>query len=186
MIPEFMRKGVAITMLIVFLLNVLGYYGVFVGLRLRNVQELVQKLDDNRYEASETSTFKIPVTIPYYTDSDEFERVDGEFEHNGDIYRLVKQRLYQDTLHIVCIKDQESKNINQVLTDYVKTFTDKTENAKQGSKTVQFSLIKDYISFSITIGNDSFGWESTMDYSRSANNLIPTFATSVIHPPERA
>jgi len=182
---HFMRKGVALIMLFVFLLNVLGYYGIFMGLRLRNVQQLVQKLDDNSYKASETVTFKMPITVPYYTDSRDFERVDGEFEHNGEVYRLVKQKLSQDTLYVVCVKDLESKKINQVLADYVKTFTDKPASGKQGAKTAP-SLIKDFISFSVTISNTSSGWESTTDYSLSPENLIPTFAPSVVHPPERA
>ncbi len=139
-----MRKGVALIMLFVFLLNVLGYYGIFVGLRLRNVQELVQKLDNNSYKESETVTFKMPITVPYYNEARDFERVDGEFEHNGEVYRLVKQKLSQDTLYIVCVKDQESKKINQVLADYVKTFTDKPSSAKQGTKTAPSLSIYPY------------------------------------------
>lgn len=180
-----MRKGVALIMLFVFLLNVLGYYGVFVGLRLRNVQELVQKLDNNSYDESEMITFKMPISVPYLGDSPGFERVDGEFEHNGEVYRLVKQKLLQDTLHVVCVKDLESKNINQVLADYVKTFTDKPASAKQGTKTAP-SLIKDYISFAIVMDRKASGWESITLYSLSPESLIPTFASSVVHPPERA
>jgi hypothetical protein len=149
------------------------------------VQELIQKLDDNAYNASEAITFKMPITVPYNTDSRDFERVDGEFEHNGDVYRLVKQKLAQDTLYIVCVKDQESKKINQVLADYVKTFTDKPASAKQGAKTAP-TLIKDFISFSVAISNTSSGWETLTDYFLSPENLIPTFTSSVVHPPERA
>ncbi len=179
-----MKRIFSIVMLFLFLLNVLGYYGVFVGLRFKNVQDLVQKLDENAYESSETFTFKIPITVPYYTDSRDFERVDGEFEHDGEVYRLVKQRLHQDTLSIVCVKDNESKKINAALADYVKTFTDKPESTKQGVKTLQ--LIKDYIPFSIAVDTNSTGWEITSHYSIEPQNLIPSFATSIIHPPERA
>jgi hypothetical protein len=181
-----MRKSIALIMLFVFLLNVLGYYGLFIGLRLRNVQELVQRLNNDTYKESETATFKIPLTVPYYTDSRDFERVDGEFEHNGEVYRLVKQKLAQDTLYIVCIKDQESKKINQVLMDYVKTFTDKPSSTKQGSKTIAPSLIKDFIPFSVAIGNIASGWEFTTCYSLSFRNFVPAFSSSIIHPPERA
>ena len=34
-----------------------------------------------------------------------YERVNGEFEHNGEFFKLVKQKLENDTLNIVCIKD---------------------------------------------------------------------------------
>lgn len=183
-----MRKLVSIVMLFVFLLNVLGYYGIFIGLRLKNVQELVQRLDSNTYSQSETFTFEIPLTVPYYTNSQsEYQRVDGEFEHNGEVYRLVKQKLTQDALYVVCVKDQGSKNINQALADYVKTFSDKPESGKQGAKTITApSLIKDYISFTIAIDNNSFGWESITTNPISLKNLIPTFSPSFVHPPERA
>lgn len=180
----FMKRIFSIVMLFLFLLNVLGYYGVFVGLRFKNVQELVQKLDNDSYKSSETFTFKIPLTVPYYTDSRDFERVDGEFEHEGEVYRLVKQRLHQDTLSIVCVKDHESKKINSALEDYVKTFADNPENAKQGVKSLQ--LIKDYIPFSIELDKNSAGWEITANYFIVPQSLIPSFSTSVIHPPERA
>jgi hypothetical protein len=179
------KRLVAIIMLFLFLLNVMGYYGIFVGLRHINVQELVQKLDDNSYKESETTTFKIPLTVPYYTDSRDFERVNGEFEHNGEVYRLVKQKLSQDTLQIVCVKDNESKKINQVLTDYVKTFTDKPGQSKQNAKSLQV-LIKDFIAFSVTITSNSFGWEHTTDFTSTIQSFDPSFSSSIIHPPERA
>jgi hypothetical protein len=72
---------------------------------------------------SETVTLKVPVAIPYLQNTD-FERVNGEFEHNGEFFRLVKQRFASDTLYIVCIKDTRSKHIKQALAEYVKTFSD--------------------------------------------------------------
>jgi hypothetical protein len=180
-----MKRLVTIVMLCLFLLNVLGYYGIFLGLRHMSVQELVQRLDSDSYRESETTTFKIPLTVPYYTDSRDFERVNGEFEFNGEVYRLVKQRLHQDTLHIVCVKDNESKKINQVLADYVKTFTDKPCNSKQSTKSL-LGLIKDFIPFSVSVDTNSFGWEHRLDYSSLLQSFNATFYSSIIHPPERA
>jgi hypothetical protein len=180
-----MKRLVAIVMLFLFLLNVLGYYGIFIGLRHINVQKLVQKLDNDSYRESETTTFKIPLTVPYYTDSRDFERVNGEFEFSGEVYRLVKQRLHQDTLHIVCVRDNESKKINQVLADYVKTFTDKPGNSKHSTKSLQV-LIKDFIPFSVSVDTNSFGWEYALDYASLLQSFNPTFHSSIIHPPERA
>jgi hypothetical protein len=180
-----MKRLFATVMLILFLLNVVGYYGIFVGLRHMNVQQLVQQLDENSFQESETTTFKIPITVPYYTDSRDFERVNGEFQHNGEVYRLVKQKLQKDTLHIVCVKDNQSKKINQVLEDYVKTFTDKPGESKQSTKSLQV-LIKDFIPFSVSISNKSFGWEHSVNHLSILPNFTPTFYSSIIHPPEQA
>jgi hypothetical protein len=45
----------------------------------------------------ETILLKIPVAVPYQIDSEGYERVDGEFEHQGEFYRLVKQKYQNDT-----------------------------------------------------------------------------------------
>ena len=77
------------------------------GLRYQNNVEMLEKLDLEDYNEAEMITVKIPISVPYASDSEEFERVDGLFEHKGEFYRLVKQRLFLDTLYVVCVKDQE-------------------------------------------------------------------------------
>jgi hypothetical protein len=180
-----LRKTFAIVFLTLLLLNILGYYGLFLGLMYQNDRVMTQKLDDDQYDDAETVSIKIPITIPYVTDSHDFQRVDGVFEHEGDFYRLVKQKLQLDTLHIVCVKDQQSKRINQALTDYVQTFTDKPSTEKQ--HTLTFSdFIKDYLTTSVSLSNLSFGWQLEAAQTTSVITFLPTYNPSIVHPPERA
>ena len=178
-----MKKLLSIILLFLFLLNVLGYYGVFVGLQVKTTQQMRQDFDDENYLHQEI-TLKVPLTVPYSTDSREFRRVDGEFEHQGEVYRLVKQRLQSDTLYIVCVKDNTSKRINQALADYVKTFTDKPVSSKGNSKSVQ-NLIKDYISHSISIEKQESGWEKSITFP-SLNHSYELVNSSVTGPPPKA
>lgn len=154
-----MKRGFTIFLLALFLLNVLGYYGVFIGLQFKNTQDMQTRFDNEEYSRTQEITIKVPLTVPYATDSREYTRVDGEFEHLGEVYRMVKQKLQSDTLYIVCVKDKTSKDINQALADYVKTFTDKPGNEKGNSKTTQ-NLIKDYIVSSTTLQKISEGWKN--------------------------
>ncbi|MBL7863221.1 MAG: hypothetical protein JNJ65_18825 [Cyclobacteriaceae bacterium] len=156
-----MKRGFSIFLLAIFLLNVLGYYGVFVGLQFKNIQELQARFDDDDYAREYEVTIKVPITIPYATDSRDYTRVDGEFEHQGEVYRMVKQKLQKDTLYIVCVKDLTSKDIKQALADYVKTFTDKPVNEKSQAKSLQ-NLIKDYIVTSTTLESTSDGWNHVL------------------------
>lgn len=148
-------------MLALFLLNVLGYYGVFVGLQFKNSREMQARFDNEDYARTQEITIKVPITVPYATDSREYTRVDGEFEHQGEVYRMVKQKLQSDTLYIVCVKDNISKDIKQALVDYVKTFTDKPVSEKSNSKTAQ-NLIKDYMISSTTLQTISDGWNNRL------------------------
>jgi hypothetical protein len=107
------KKSLTLVLLVLFLFNVLGYYGVFVGLQFANEREMKALFDDTNFLPEEEITIKVPITIPYATDSREFSRVDGEFEHDGEVYRMVKQRYIGDTLYMVCVKDNNSKEIKQ-------------------------------------------------------------------------
>lgn len=155
------KKGITIVLLIIFLLNVLGYYGVFMGLQFVNGKEMRALFDDDNFLPEEEITIKVPITIPYASDSRGFTRVDGEFEHEGQIYRMVKQRYISDTLQIVCVRDSKSMEIKRALKDYVKSFSDKPSSEKGHVKTIQ-NFIKDYISCSTTLQSEVKGWNKEL------------------------
>lgn len=142
-------------------------------------------IDADVYDQSSTITLKVPVSMPYMPDQSDFQRVDGEFEHNGQLYRLVKQRYVKDTLTVICLKDTEHKNINLALSNYVKTFTDKAADTKPTSKTT-ITFIKDYLPTSFGICSVTEGWALIILYNSHFQSLIPTFSSSIIHPPEKA
>lgn len=49
-------------MLVLFLMNMLGLYGVFLGVKFKYDQEVAQNLDDNIYAGVDEITFKVPLT----------------------------------------------------------------------------------------------------------------------------
>ena len=180
-----MKRLTTILLVALLLFNVLGYYGVFVGLQYQNSRNQISRLDAELYDESETFTLKVPISIPYAVDQTEFERVDGEFEHEGQFYRMVKQKLSNDTLHIVCIKDHQGTRITKALKDYVKSFTDKPAHGKSDGKST-ITLMKDYIPSAYSIGHGSDGWSTMITPFKPSENLVPSFCASIVHPPERA
>ena len=178
------RKLFSILFALLLLLNVMGYYGVFLGLQYKNDREMIQKFDAENYSDSEIVTIKIPISIPYASDSKEFQRVDGKFEHNGEFYRLVKQKLSQDTLYVACVKDYENKRIDDAMTSFVKTFTDKPVDNQSSAKIV-ITFIKDYIPQSFTVQHLTLGWETDVVKESSCSVLKSSFNSTIIHPPER-
>ena len=161
----------------------MGYYGVFLGLQYKNDKDMIRKLDAENYSDSETVTIKVPISIPYATDTEDFQRVDGKFEHNGEFYRLVKQKLSQDTLYVVCVKDHENKRIDDAITSFVKTFTDKPSDHSNSKIVVSF--IKDYIQQTFSMQPLSHGWMADVVKESSCSVLISSFYPSIVHPPER-
>lgn len=138
-----MKRILSIALLIVFLFNVGGYYIVFLGLIKRADSELIKRLDANLYSQEETIELKIPLTLPYPIQEEDFKRVDGKFELNGEIYKLVKHKMEKDTVYIVCIKDQQSKKLTKAMAEYANTTSDLPSSSK---KAIHFfgKLLKDF------------------------------------------
>jgi hypothetical protein len=95
----------------------------------------------------------------------------------------VKQRLTSDTLYIVCVRDKQSKDIQEALTNYVKTFTDKPLDNHSKSTTADFS--KDYCSPVFSMDHLSSGWSVAVVRQTSILILNSTFCPSITLPPER-
>jgi hypothetical protein len=181
-----LKRLTTILLTALLLLHVLGYYGLFLGLQYQNNQALIQRLDNESYRTDETVTLRIPLSVPYVDNDAEYQRVDGEFEHEGELYHMVKQRLSRDTLYMVCIKDHQGNRISHALKDYVKTFADgKATDGKAPAKTFT-SFSKDYMTSSYTIAESAEGWyAAAIATPAQPQSLEHTFCASIVHPPER-
>jgi hypothetical protein len=161
----------------------MGYYVILVGMRHEHDLTVTKTLDTDHYDVSQAVTLKLPMSVPYMQDNDDFVRVDGVIEHEGEHYRLVKQKYANDTLTIICVRDAARKKITEDMANYVSTFTDKipghSDNAKQS-----ITFIKDFLPQSTVIASLASGWESTIQHQRFSYNIIDSFEPSVIHPPE--
>lgn len=114
-----MKKGLSILLLTLFLFNVGGYYIVYWAVRFQTDQQLTERLDADLYDLSETIELKIPVALPYPIQPQGFQRVEGRFEHNGEFFKLIKHKLHNDTLYVVCIRDVETRHLVRTMNEYV-------------------------------------------------------------------
>jgi len=178
-----LKRLLAISLIAILLLNTMGYYVILLSMQYRHDAAVIKALDADHYEASNAVTLKFPISVPYLSDNNDFERVDGLIVHDGEHYRLVKQKYAKDTLTIVCIRDTERKKINDDMSEYVKSFTDKASGQTNSTKQ-SIDFIKDYLPQYIAVNSLTFGWESKIQYLSFSNVLISSFEPSVVHPPE--
>ncbi|MBL0742966.1 hypothetical protein [Chryseolinea lacunae] len=139
-----MKRFLSIVLLSVFLFNVIGYHPMFWALRYQARMEMAQRLDSETYTADETITIKVPLAVPYNTFNPDYERATGTFEHHGEFFTLVKQKLAMDTLYVVCIKDHKERQLHAAMTDFIKLSCD-IPSASQKTLKLLSGLIKDYL-----------------------------------------
>jgi hypothetical protein len=178
------KRLFASLILVLFLLNVLGYYGIYSGLISKSADELTNRIEDDSDAVGATMTFKVPITIPYAVDSREYEPINTQYVFEGKVFQLVKQKLVKDTLYLVAVQDVQSSMWSKALAEYVMSFGDTQQDTKDMSSAQGF--IKDFVSLSISLGAQTAGWVLFTEPSFSVTNIIGTFSASVVHPPERA
>lgn len=126
-----MRKLAAIFMLSVFTFNIGGYQLFYNYLANKSDVTLEKALDQKEYDEAELITIKQPTNLPYYTNSKEFQRIDGEVEMNGIKYKYVKCRIYNDSLEMLCIPNRTKMQIEQSKNEYAKVAHDFQQDNKQ-------------------------------------------------------
>lgn len=176
------KKLFSITLLALFLFQFVGYYFIYVGLRYQAKSDLMTRLDARDYSSDETITLKIPFTLPYWMNSREYERVNGEFQYEGEFYKLVEQKLENDTLYVVCLKDAQERKLYEAMTDYVKLTNDLPASSQKNIKLFG-SLMKDYVKgVNAEILKVQLGWSQERQFGTPAFHLI-TLSSPIFSPP---
>lgn len=72
------------------------------------------------YSNTELVHIKIPVLLPYSTNWSDYERYDGEVEYMGIYYKYVKRKIYNDTLHLLCLPDFKRTRLQSAENNYAR------------------------------------------------------------------
>lgn len=160
----------------------MGYHALFFGLRIQNDTIAREDILNERYEAHQTVTLRIPLNLPYAYDQHNFQLTEGKFEFHGKIYQLVDQRVTQDTLYLTCLHDERNTTLEKDYSDFVKSFADQHSSQKA---TTLISFIKEYVGSNCDIKPVDLGWSNFIGYRTNENLLLSSYQVSIIHPPER-
>ena len=113
-----LKKLTAILLLLLFVFNIIGYKLLMQFVIDVASSRLESKLDDGRFNDADLVALKIPLNLPYNNNWSEFERVNGEITIGNIIYKYVKQKVFNDTLILLCIPHDSKTIIEQTTADY--------------------------------------------------------------------
>jgi hypothetical protein len=134
-----LNRILTIILLGLLLFNWCGYQMLNAWLEDRATDKLQLQLDDNKYDESDLVSVKVPaIHLSYYNNSEQFERAEGQIEIDGLQYSLVKRRLYNDSIEMLCIPNSEATYLKRAGYDYFKLVFDLQRPG--GKKTGSHSL----------------------------------------------
>lgn len=136
-----MRKIVAISILLILSFNWFGYRFVFDYLENRHNLQFESELDSDGYNENELISIRTAFALPYFVNSNKFERWNGEIEINGIQYKYVKRRFYNDSLELLCIPNYKGMQLKKAEQNYFRFANDiqqNDQNKKQGQNQLAF------------------------------------------------
>lgn len=90
---------------------------------------LEARLDKKKYDESELISIKVAVvSLPYYTATGIFERVNGHIEIRGILYKYVERRLFNDSVELMCIPNHAAMELRTAKDDFFKLVNDLPQN----------------------------------------------------------
>jgi len=145
-----LKKVIAILFLGIMLFNGFGYRIVSNYFDQKASDHLTILIEQNNYNESELVSIKTPINLPYYSNNPKFERLDGEMEIDGIVYQYVERRVYNDSLEIRILPNQDRMHIknakdsfDQLAADFEQKLTDKKSIPvnKSSVKVISFDYI---------------------------------------------
>lgn len=128
------KKTVTICLFAIYLFNQGGYSIFFHWMIIHSSRQTSASINSGSFADDELVHLKIPVLLPYSTNWNEYERYDGEVEYEGVYYHYVKRKIYNDTLHLLCLPDFKRTRLQQFENDYASQVNNL--NSSSGDKSI--------------------------------------------------
>lgn len=114
---------------------------MFYSLEQQGNKALVNKIDKNVYNDADLVTITVPLSMPYLTDSKDFERKDGEIALDGKIYHYVKQKVSQGNLILMCLPDEQKMHLEYAKGEFFKLANELQNNNSASKKSGENSQV---------------------------------------------
>ncbi len=131
--------------------------------------QLQNSLDKKQYSEADLIIIRVPLLLPYVTDTREFQRTDGEVNVNGKIYCYVKSKIEKGEYVLMCLPDHNKQQIEKAKEDFFKDANELLQNGsskKSGSS--KLGLFKNLLS-EYNCNSLSFNHPVTDNGSRNYN-----------------
>jgi hypothetical protein len=126
----------------VLLFNLCGYRLVIDYLQQRHTEELTAQLDKDEYADADLISIKTALSLPYYTATMDFERIDGSIRIDGVEYTYVKRRIINDSLELLCLPNPVKQKLQTAKADFFKLSNDlqRPESNKKAAAVIKTVL----------------------------------------------
>jgi hypothetical protein len=177
------KKLCSLLFLFLIVFNTIGNYALLFLVKQQLSSQILQRIECNADELSGNLVLTFPITLPYSTDSEEYTRIDGEISYGGEVYQLVKQKIYQNVLYLVCIKDNKGKWANEVIEKFAESTSGQQQEQSKSGILLFGSMAKYFVLTVLSSREHNDGWCRTLKHIPLSESYSYSGSNSIFHPP---
>ena len=168
----------------------MGYRAWYYFTQMQSDIALQASLNRDEYDESHLITIRIPLSLPYQTDSKDFQRIAGEVTFEGKIYKYVKRKVENGEFVLLCLPDYKKMRMEKAKHSFFEFANDLTQNdnskKSDNSKTGAFKkLLSEYDQYSFIINTNSPGnILQSFVFTYKEKNLLTSPHISPEQPPD--
>lgn len=145
---------------------------------------MVRQLDAHQYSDHELFVVKVPLYLPYLSNRNEYERIDGEMEVDGIYYNYVKRKVCNDTLFLLCVPNKDKTHFYHARNEYAKQANGIPSGEEHGRSLVKKINISSEYNQPVLLYAFASATEPVIAYSGyPVDRLINIFAADTYKPP---
>lgn len=147
----------------------------------RKANELI---DTHASEISGNLIFRVPMNVPYPATTSEYERVEGEIEFEGQPYRMVKQKVENGFLYVVCVKDERTRIATDEINEMIAMVSGQPGKGSTPFGIKVSNLLLKYCPVCPVSGSlQNDGWTRQVVFTESEDSYFYDGTGSLFHPP---
>lgn len=177
------RRTVCGGFLFLILLNVAGYTFALELCRADIGKKAAELIETHASEISGNLIFRMPVGDTYAITPDEYTPLEGTIEFEDVTYRLVKQKLHDKLLYVVCVKDDQTSIATEEINEIIAAVSGQPTSSSTTGVKVLNTLMK--YCMSSALGNEfaSAGWSREVFFGGPDATYFQDTQHSLFHPP---
>lgn len=143
-----LNKTASILLLLVILINTVGYRFIINALQKHEDTILENQYDNSMYSDRELIEIKLPVNLAYQTVNSDYQRFDGEIIINNISLKYVLRKVSNDTIYLKCLPNFRKTQLQKQKEDIAKNVSDASQDvtSKKGNNQYhhKFNIFSEY------------------------------------------
>jgi len=181
-----LRQLFSILLISLHVFNLAGYTLMFRFLQHQNSKTTLEHIENGYYSDKDLILVKVPVTVPYSVDGNDYERIDGEIEWGGVHYNYVKRKYLNDTLYLLCLPNTTQTRLRNAEQQYANHVNDLPAPKSKDTNIKKVSISGEYENYEIIYPRPGMLLAEEQFYHSFSSPILYIYSKCIIQPPDAA